>query len=737
MTPRTPDFTPEWAIEQGWSILPCGMNKRPMIRSWKPFQTRRATKEELAAWRRLNPPAWAVVTGKVSGRITLDFDGEAGRLTMEGLNIKPHRRTPSGGFHADFEHPGGRVPTLSSKSKMDLGARWPGLDVRGDGGYAIVAGRTNRGEYKWLRAPAAHPVDALPADLREFLGAAHTSASPRLANATESLTVAGTSRPDSLVSMALQRAGANGRNNSGMWLACQLRDNGISESEAAGIMHNYASLVSPINGKGQRDPYTERETSATLRQAYSRPAREPWGSKALPRVLETPHGGPASTPELLSHHLSDYGNAQRLIALYGADLRYCHALLKWLVWDGRRWAIDDGEYSRDRAQRTILEFAHQAFEQKNENALKFAARCLNSQRISNALREAQPHLAIRPADLDTNPDLLNFSNGTVDLKRSTIRKHRREDFITKLVQHEYRAGAECPTFLSFLMRTTACHAGLIDYLQRAFGYSLTGHTIEKAVFLLHGRGDNGKSTLLSTFLKLLAEYAVLLQIDTLMVRQESSNSQADLADLRGARFAMTSETEEGQRLSEGKLKRITQGMGRIKATRKWENPVEFPETHKLWIDANHLPVVRGIDNAIWNRLHPVPFDVTIPKADQDKELPGKLLAEAEGILEWAVVGARRWYEVGLGKPHDVERAGLAWRAESDQIGRFIQDVCVIGQFAQAKARHLYAAYKSWAEDGGEHPLPEKVFGERMAERHTRKKEATGNVYVGIGLASAT
>jgi putative DNA primase/helicase len=103
---------------------------------------------------------------------------------------------------------------------------------------------------------------------------------------------------------------------------------------------------------------------------------------------------------------------------------------------------------------------------------------------------------------------------------------------------------------------------LISYLQIALGYSLTGNTSEKAVFLLYGPRDNGKSTLLATFLKLLEEYSVLLQIDTLMIKPggETNNSQADLADLRGARFVMTSETEEGQRLSEGKLKRSSENI---------------------------------------------------------------------------------------------------------------------------------------------------------------------------------
>jgi len=438
--------------------------------------------------------------------------------------------------------------------------------------------------------------------------------------------------------------------------------------------------------------------------------------------------------DLLSQHFSDFGNSQRVIVLYGDQLRYCHAFQKWLVWDGRRWAVDDGEHARDLSQETILEFARQALGAKNEAAAKFAASCLNSQRITNALREAQPHLGIRPAELDTDPDLLNCTNGTLDLRTGRLREHRREDFITKLVHADYRAEARCPLFLAFLKRITANHPGLLSYLQKAFGYSLTGHTSEKVVFLLHGKGDNGKSTLLIVFLKLGEEYAVLLQIDTLMIRSESNNTQADLADLRGARFVMTSETEEGQRLAEGKLKRITQGMGRIKATRKYENPVEFPESPKLWIDANHLPIVRGTDNAIWNRLHPVPFDVTIPKAEQDKELPKKLAAEAEGILTWAVAGATRWYAEGLGKPSDVEQAGDAWRAQSDQIGRFIEEACITGDYAQAKGRQLYSAYRQWAEEAGEHEVSEKMFAGRIAERGFSKEHTeSGAVYHGIGL----
>jgi len=342
--------------------------------------------------------------------------------------------------------------------------------------------------------------------------------------------------------------------------------------------------------------------------------------------------------------------------------------------------------------------------------------------------------------------LLNFENGVVDLRTGKIQPASPDLFITKIIHHKYNPAAQCHTFMQFLSRAMGASPEaderklqevdvLLAYLQRAFGYSLTGVTSEKAVFLLHGNGDNGKSTLLATFLKLMGEYSVLLQIDTLMAgRGESNNSQADLADLRGARFVMTSETEDGQRLAEGKLKRITQGTGKIKAVRKYENPIEFDESHKLWVDANHLPVVRGTDNAIWNRLHPIPFTVTIPRGEQDRQLPAKLLAEAEGILAWAVHGAVLWYRGGLTKPQPVESAGASWRTDSDQLGRFILECCVSGDCVSGRARKLYDAFKSWAEQSNESVCTETAFCRKLLERGYKKRiKNYGSVYEGLGV----
>jgi putative DNA primase/helicase len=449
---------------------------------------------------------------------------------------------------------------------------------------------------------------------------------------------------------------------------------------------------------------------------------------------------------LLEFMRNDTGNAGRLIFKFGDRLRYCPAMRKWLAWDERRWAVDDKGAARRLAKQAMLDYLTEATEAEDKDHMVFAYHSLEARRIANLLTMAECELVITPRELDTHPFLINFLNGTVDLRTGGLTPHNPAHFITKLVHHNYDPQARCPLFLSVIARMMGNHPDasepeldraerMVNYLQRALGYSLTGTTEEKAVFVPFGTGNNGKTTLLSTFLLLLEEYSVLLQVDTLMARQESNNTQADLADLRGARFVMTSETEEGQRLSQGKLKRITQGMGKIKATRKYENPIEFPETHKLWMDTNAKPMIRAADDqATFNRLHPIPFTVTIPPEEIDKSLPRKLLAEAEGILAWAVEGAKLWWQHGLGKPPEVVAANDDWRAENDQLGRFIEECCVVAESFSGKARQLYECYRAWAEGAGENAITETLFGRRLKDRGFAKEHRRyGTVYAGIAL----
>lgn len=195
----------------------------------------------------------------------------------------------------------------------------------------------------------------------------------------------------------------------------------------------------------------------------------------------------------------------------------------------------------------------------------------------------------------------------------------------------YRPNAQCPQWLKFLDRIFNHDQALIAYLQKVIGYSLTGAVTEKALFLFHGDGNNGKTTLLETIRHILGDYAGVVDIDALMSSSQDSARERAIANLHGKRFVTASEAEAGQRFREATIKKLT-GMGRLVSRRLYSNSFEFDPEFKLFIDANHKPDIRGTDEAIWIRVRLIPFTVTIPDADIDKDLWRKLRAEVRGIL---------------------------------------------------------------------------------------------------------
>jgi hypothetical protein len=264
------------AVNHEWSIIPVGADKRPLLRSWVPFQSRRPTVEEIAIWSSWRPAAWAVITGAISGIVTLDFDGEAGRALIRQLCLEPHRRTGSGGFHLDVVHPGWHVSTCNTKSNRTMGKKWPGLDVRGDGGYAVFLGRNQSGPYVWLRDVRPVEAETLPAELSRSVGLLHPPPAGNREHLIRPMILGNSASPEHLLRGAVLRAASYGRNNAGFWLACQSRDNGFTRPEAARLLRAYVETVPRLSNAGKQDAYRWSEAVAGLVQAYARSARAPW-----------------------------------------------------------------------------------------------------------------------------------------------------------------------------------------------------------------------------------------------------------------------------------------------------------------------------------------------------------------------------------------------------------------------------------------------------------------------------
>lgn len=427
--------------------------------------------------------------------------------------------------------------------------------------------------------------------------------------------------------------------------------------------------------------------------------------------------------EALYQNFTDLGNGERFATKYGGIIRYCPDFKCWLVWDGRHWGKDMGTVKVSfLAKLTIRDIYRQAADEPSDEMRKaliqHAQKSESNHRIEAMIKltQSEPNLPIRASEFDSDNWLFNCNNGTIDLKTGELLPHSRDDYLTKLVEVDYDPDAQCPRWLSFLERVTDGNTGLQSYLQRGVGYSLTGETKSQVLFFLYGLGNNGKSTFVTTIRKLVGVYGERVGTDLFMLREKNSTGPKEgLANLKGKRFVVASELEDGKRLAISLVKDMTGGET-IKADRKYEHEVEYQPTHKLWLVGNHKPVITDTTLSIWRRVKLIPFTVTILDKEIDQELPAKLEEELSGILAWAVRGCLEWQQSSLSEPDTVILATASYRHEQDILGDFIEDCCVLEALAQLAKADLKDAYQSWCQDNSVEPVTQRTFRARLVEK---------------------
>jgi putative DNA primase/helicase len=328
------------------------------------------------------------------------------------------------------------------------------------------------------------------------------------------------------------------------------------------------------------------------------------------------------------------------------------------------------------------------------------------------LAKADKRLAATTDQWDAGPWLLNTPKGIVDLRTGKMRPARVDDYATKITA--VAPGGECPTWQRFLRRVTGDNQELIAFLRRVCGYALTGITREQALFFLYGTGANGKGVFLSTVIGILADYHMSAAIETFTASQ-SERHPTDLAGLRGARLVTATETEEGRRWAESKIKVLTGG-DKIAARFMRQDFFEFVPSFKLIIAGNHKPGLRSVDEAIRRRFHLIPFSVTIPSAERDLVLVEKLKAEWPGILSWMIQGCLEWQTSGLGVPEVVTEATASYLEAEDAIGAWIEECCERKPQAWETHAALFGCWSKWAEKAGEPQRSGKSFTQSLGDR---------------------
>jgi putative DNA primase/helicase len=337
------------------------------------------------------------------------------------------------------------------------------------------------------------------------------------------------------------------------------------------------------------------------------------------------------------------------------------------------------------------------------------------------------------ADFDKQHFLLNTLSGVVDLQSGKLMQHTKELMLSKL-SHVQIDINEPKLWLKFLDEIFMGDKELIKFIQKAVGYTLTGSIKEQCMFILFGDGANGKSVFLDVISTMLGDYGVNAQVDTILAKKgNGNNANSDLARLKGARMATTSEPNEGSKFNEGLIKQLTGG-DTITARFLYGKEFEFRPEFKLWLATNYKPVIRGTDQGIWRRIRLIPFEYKIPKEKQDKNITEKLLQELPQIINWAIQGALLWQKEGLESPASINDATKEYRNEMDIINTFVDECCQIIPNYETPAQEVYNEYSEWSKRGNEYLMSLTRFGKEMAKRFDKKKTRNGVVYMNLRLS---
>lgn len=467
-----------------------------------------------------------------------------------------------------------------------------------------------------------------------------------------------------------------------------------------------------------------------------------WASIACPVCgLENceEHLPPESPAEEIRDHLTELGAAERFTRLYGQRIRYDHRRACWLLWEGHRWRPDADTAITRQAFACARLWQREAFDLKasqetREKFVKFTFALERRHMLANMLFLARSLKPIAdPGDQwDTAPWLLGTPSGVVDLRTGLCRPGRPRDRMTLQTAAPFDPAAPCPRWLQFLDEVFDHHDDLIAFLQRAVGYSLTGITTEQVLFMLYGTGANGKGTFVNTLKHALGDYAWNMPFATVELHERTAIPN-DIAALVNRRFVIASETNDGTRLNEARVKALT-GCDPMTARFLHSEFFEFEPVAKFWLSVNHRPIVRDNSFGFWRRLRLIPFK---QRFDLDATLAGQLEAEAAGILAWAVRGALAWQADGLTAPPIVVKATDDYEAESDPLKEFLDEACDVSNAENiGNATVLFKHYKRWAERrdlSEKERLSQNLFGRKLGERFEKGHDKKGAFYLGLAI----
>ena len=686
-----------YALLYGWSVFPViPQGKKPATATG--FKEATRDPAIIAQWWDCNPEYnIGVATGGANdGIFVIDLD-ESAEKGVSGIKTLSEYETTHGALPATIvsQTPrGGRH--LLYRSDGDVKCKtgiYPGVDIRGSGGYIVVPPSVVNGkEYRWINAPGSMPIAEANSNVFTFINPV----------------------PDGFDRgpFSMPEAIPEGKRTSTLLqLLGSLQSKGLSDDSirAAVNAENDARCDPPLS-----DVELEREVFPALKRFPKNTAPyafdRPFTTDTAEIVSRLTEMHPEQNKRYGWH---DAGNSNLFADLFSDVVCYVPERKKWYVFDGTRWVPDVANMKvmelRKTAADALMSYTIQYVndEKLRSDYIKHISKWQQYKYRETILKDAASVVPTRLSEFDPNPYLLNCQNGTLNLRDMTFHEHSAADRLTKICGAAYHPEARCERWDQFISEVTCGDAELAVFIQKALGYSLTGDTRYECFFILYGATSrNGKGTLCETMMQLAGEYGRTASPETIAQRKynDSRSPSEDIARLAGARFVNMSEPDKQMALSAALVKTLT-GNDTINARFLGENSFEYKPQFKIFVNTNHLPYVSDSTLFSSDRVKIIPFARHFEARERDSSLKSKLTtAESlSGILNWCIEGLKALQCEGLKMPEAVAKATQQYMENADKIGQFIDSELECAPAAEVKTKAVHEAYQNWCYTNGYRP----------------------------------
>lgn len=700
------DVVLRWALqyrELGWAVFPLGYKSKVPLKNSHGFKdaTKDADRIEEMFGSAKEPLNISIATGDISGLLVLDIDPRHGGDKSLGKLEEKYGPLPKtccvetggGGMHYYFPLP----PDTTVKSSAGIVAE--GIDVRATKGHVVAPPsiHPSGNPYKWCNRDITTIPDINLPDIPAWL-------LERISTKSTTLMIG-----DQVDTGQIIRKGT--------------RDETLFHVHAKFLVlqgHHGKSLfraLYKINQEQCHPPLSKKQVEKIAAQAE--------------KYFQRP-----------GNSLTEVDIATFAYNVLKRQIRYCHDNKSFYIWDGHHWERDrsDKIFELVTGVFTMLKSKNNVNDvndrhKKNVAIIKKTGTHRFMKIVVDLLTKIFPDIKVPITAFDQEKNFLCVANGDLNLRTGELSSHDPKRMFSKITSVGYYPRSKCPKFMKFLSQIFMGNQELIVFFQTALGYSLTGHTGDRCVFVLYGFGANGKSTLLATIRKIFAPYAEQINTESLM-QKRYGNADNDMARLVGVRIAIASEGEEHQRWAAARIKQISGGDIPITAKELYKDVFTYVPQFKVWFDTNNLPKTNADDIALWDRMKIIKFNARFTGESQRprEELDEELISESEGILAFAVEGAKMYFEQkGLKTPEIVLAEVRQYRDDVDIVKDFIEECCVKESNSSVKASVLHERFCEWCKKSSIHPFSKSKFGRSLKSKGYKSHKSGFIVYEGIRL----